>query len=618
LYIKEWKNLTDDEFVLQAIKNFKIPFIRTPLQRKIPNEFKFSNVERDVARLAILELIKSGSVFKIEPKPDQFISRIFLVPKKEPGKYRLVINLKYLNNYVDSPHFKMEDYRTVLNLMRKDMYMATIDLRDAYHSIPIHPKHQKYLCFEFEKQRYHFTCVPFGLSCAPRLFTKLMRPIMAQLRNIGFTSNQYLDDILAMEMSSEKCSSNVVATCELLQKLGFRIHEGKSQLIPSQIQTYLGFLYNSVEMTISLPMEKRQKVLKVIHKFLSKTKPKIRDAANMIGNLVAASPAIAFSGCHVKRLEMEKTEALLLCEGDFDEHVTFSKEALDELNWWKLRLPLSYNLIRNDTFDYVLTTDASKTGWGALVDNEITRGFWSVTEQKLHINVQELIAIFYGLKSFFSDNFDCSIIIKSDSTTAISYINRFGGCRSPDNFKIAYDIWNWGEAHNIWLFATYISSSDNFLADRASREQVDENDFCLDNHTFDLIIKEFGMPVIDLFASMHSHKCTRYISWFPDPKSEAVDAFTVPWTDFFYAFPPFCVIARVLRKIENENSRGILIVPDWKAQNWFPIFIRLCEQPPLKLMAGSFTLFSPYDNSVHDLSRNLNLLAGIINGKTNR
>jgi len=65
-----------------------------------------------------------------------------------------------------------------MSLMEKGSFMATIDLLDAYHSIPVHPDYQKYLRFEFGGQMYQYTCVPFGLSSGPRIFTKIVRPIM--------------------------------------------------------------------------------------------------------------------------------------------------------------------------------------------------------------------------------------------------------------------------------------------------------------------------------------------------------------------------------------------------------------------------------------------------------
>lgn len=64
-----------------------------------------------------------------------------------------------------------------------------------------------------------------------------------------------------------------------------------------------------------------------------------------------------------------------------------------------------------------------------------------------------------------------------------------------------------------------------------------------------------------MFASHINKKCAKYISWHKDPDAFAVDSFTVPWTKiFFYAFPPFSVVLKALRKIISEKAKGIMVV----------------------------------------------------------
>ena len=79
-------------------------------------------------------------------------------------------------------------------------------------------------------------------------------------------------------------------------------------------------------------------------------------------------------------------------------------------------------------------------------------------------------------------------------------------------------------------------------------------------------------PETDLFASRLNHQFPRYVSYKPDPDAEAVNAFTMSRSDVtFCAFPPFCIILSVLQKIIRDRARGILVVPDWPSQPWYPI-----------------------------------------------
>jgi hypothetical protein len=106
----------------------------------------------------------------------------------------------------------MEDSRTVQNLLTKNCYMAKIDLQDAYYSVPIDKEHRKYLRFKFFGILYEFTCLPFGLSTSPRIYTKILRPVFAKLRSMGFCSVTYLDDILLLGLSSSYCAKHKMHT----------------------------------------------------------------------------------------------------------------------------------------------------------------------------------------------------------------------------------------------------------------------------------------------------------------------------------------------------------------------------------------------------------------------
>ena len=106
----------------------------------------------------------------------------------------MILNLKDFNKWVSYNHFEMDSIHTCVQLMKTYCYMRSIDLKDAYFSIAIHKDHQNYRKFCWNNTLYQFTCVPQGLACAPRLFTKLMKPVFASLRETGHLSSGYLDD----------------------------------------------------------------------------------------------------------------------------------------------------------------------------------------------------------------------------------------------------------------------------------------------------------------------------------------------------------------------------------------------------------------------------------------
>lgn len=109
-----------------------------------------------------------------------------------------------------------------------------------------------------------------------------------------------------------------------------------------------------------------------------------------------------------------------------------------------------------------------------------------------------------------------------------------------------------------FLHLTYIHSEDNSAVDAESRRLEIETEFRLSRYAFNELVR---VPNIDFFASRSNTKCKKYVSSKKDPESIAIDAFTIDWTPyFFYAFPPF-IILKVLRRIQLENVRGIIVVP---------------------------------------------------------
>ena len=133
--------------------------------------------------------MKKGVIVESTHEPNEYISPIFLRPKKD-GSHRLILNLKSLNQSVVYQHFKMDTIWTAIRMMRPGCYMASIDLKDAYYSVPINKDYQKYLKFQWRGKLYMYTCFPNGLAICPRKFTKLLKPVFSSLRSIGHPGSE--------------------------------------------------------------------------------------------------------------------------------------------------------------------------------------------------------------------------------------------------------------------------------------------------------------------------------------------------------------------------------------------------------------------------------------------
>ncbi|XP_011860538.1 PREDICTED: uncharacterized protein LOC105557794 [Vollenhovia emeryi] len=260
-------------------------------------------------------------------------------------------------------------------------------------------------------------------------------------------------------------------------------------------------------------------------------------------------------------------------------------------------------------------SDSSLTGWGSYCNGLKTFGFWNKQEKKYHINYLELLAAFFAVKCFASELSQCEVLLRIDNTTAISYINRAGGVQFPHLSELLKKIWAWCEEREIWLKASYIPSSKNIEADKASRNVNVDSEWEISQEAFTQIEEQFGFFTVDLFATRLNKKCKRFYSRFPDPEAEAVDAFTISWkNEHFYTFPPFALILRTLKKIINDKAIGTVIVPLWPTQPWYPLFTALLIEPAIIFKPNSTLLTSPYRDESHPLASHLSLVAGRLSG----
>lgn len=363
-------------------------------------------------------------------------------------------------------------------------------------------------------------------------------------------------------------------------------------------------------MSICLTTEKKQIIFSHVNKLQRKSSCKIRNFAKLIGQLVAASPAVKYGWLHIKEFERAKYQALKLNNNDYNSRIIFPKSLYRDFSWWLTNIFQSEEKLSSKSFALEIFSDASTTGWGGFCKGRKACGFWNLNEKLYHINYLELLAAYYVLKSFTKDISNCEILLRIDNTTAISCINRMGSIKFKKLNDITNRIWQWCEGKNIGLFASYINSKCNVEADIESRNLSIGSEYELSNRFFQQIIEKFGLPEADLFATKLNKKCPYYLSWKPDPDSMATDAFTICWSNlFFYAFPPFSLISKALEKIIKDKATGIVVAPLWPSQPWYPLFMKLARDEVLHLGPNKNLLLSPF-REVHPLHQNLILVAG--------
>lgn len=191
-----------------------------------------------------------------------------------------------------------------------------------------------------------------------------------------------------------------------------------------------------------------------------------------------------------------------------------------------------------------------------------------------------------------------------------------GGVRHLKYHNLATKIWKWAERRNIFLFASYIPSKENVEADALSRLKNQNGEWELASFAYNKIIRALDKPEIDLFATYQNKKCDRFVSWFPEPNAEKIDAFTFSWADLnFYAFPPFNLILKALVKIKKDKASGIMMVPDWPNQPWYPLFTKLLVSKPIIFKPNPNLINLPSRSIHHPRAKHLTFIAGRLSAK---
>ena len=311
---ENWEMITNDQKFLDSISGYKIEFQEQPIQKRPPKQKKLSQQETQILNAEIEEMLTKKAVEVVQTATENhFVSHLFVRPKKDGGM-RPIFNLKALNQFVVYNHFQMEGFHVVRNIIQRGDWLCKVDLKDAYFCIPIHHNHRKFLRFQFKGLMLQYRSLPFGLATGSRLFTKVMKPIIALLRRIGVRLVIYLDDILLLNQSQVGLQKDRDTLLWLLHNLGWLVNWKKSVLIPSQKLEFLGLTINSTEMEITLSETKVAKIKQKCLETVNKQNVSIQELSSLIGTINSTVEAVIPASLYVRELQMFQTKSLLKTE----------------------------------------------------------------------------------------------------------------------------------------------------------------------------------------------------------------------------------------------------------------------------------------------------------------
>ena len=179
-------------------------------------------------------------------------------------------------------------------------------------------------------------------------------------------------------------------------------------------------------------------------------------------------------------------------------------------------------------------------------------------------------------------------------------------------------IWEWCIFRNIWISVAHIPGKLNVDADRESRRaHKNSTEWMINSDILKSCLKKFDYsPNVDLFASRLNRQFQAYVSYTPEPDAFAVDAFTLDWSVYKnYAFPPFSLIPKILRKLLEDQAQAICILPHWPTQAWYSKAMTMMVGSPVILQPSQSLLRLATDsNIVHPLHERLRLIVCHLSG----
>jgi hypothetical protein len=226
-------------------------------------------------------------------------------------------------------------------------------------------------------------------------------------------------------------------------------------------------------------------------------------------------------------------------------------------------------------------------------------------------------AVTLTLKAFLPHIKGKHLLIRTDNTSVLNYINHQGGVKSPSLCMHTWVLLQWCIDNKITLKAIHIAGVDNILADTLSRTVARHSEWSIQKRVAYQIFHHLGTPNIDLFATQENKQVPIFCSWKSDPLAYQQDGLSLQWgRGLLYAYPPLGLLPVVIQKVAQEEATMILIAPWWPRRSWFPGLLALLRDVPRLLPLDNPLLLSQKKGRlIHPQPEIFHLVAWPVSGK---
>ena len=368
-HVSYWESVGANPTILDILREgYKIPFYSIPPQSFSPNNssaFKHS----EFVCSSIRELLETGRVKEVFNPP--YVVNPLSV-SENAGKLRLILDLRLVNKHVFKDKIKFDDWKTMESFLDYGGFGFKFDITQGYHHIDIHPLFQCYLGFSWVengvRRFYIFLVLPFGLTSAPFVFTKVVRVLIKFWRNQAIKICCFIDDGFgcAQGFLEAEVQSKIVRNS--LIKAGWVINDEKSQWEPIQKIVWIGVGVDFSKGILHIS-EKRVQSIQESLKTVINNLPDIsaRKLARLAGKIISTKLVLG-------NITQLKTRYIYHCIAtartwDNDFSLLHDRNVTQEISFWNMNFArLNYRCWHLQVPpDLIISSDASQTGLAALI-----------------------------------------------------------------------------------------------------------------------------------------------------------------------------------------------------------------------------------------------------------
>lgn len=537
----------------------------------------------------------------------RYISRMFLVPKPGTNKWRLIVDLRYLNRFCIERAMKYETLKKLRNLTKRGDYMFSFDMQDGYYALGIQAEHQEYFTVNYRGQLYQLCGLPMGWSASPYYFCRLMHQMVRYLRNPAMAGERalrrpanpkrkklrgarwkgarilpFVDDFLFIASSHAQAMSLRQRVGTLLDKLGLARNPKKGHWEPTQVLVHLGMEIDLANGVFRAPAEKLDSISKLARGLLGMAARERRWVpAKMLASL-AGKAQFLYLAVPAARFYLRELHNVVSTKACWSARVKITAQLRRDLQWWKsVPAQRSSRSIYKPVETAYLHVDSSSYGWGAVLnDLDTARGFWYDEDRLSHITFKELKAVRYAVESFLPQLIGRNVLMHEDNQAVVSVVTHLT-TRSPQMMEELRKLWYLLDTNDVHLRPRYIRSAANVWADRLSRE-TDRDDWRFNPRLFAYMNRQWGPHTIDRFASMENAQLTRFNARWRDPRAEDVDCLHLTdraWrTETNWCNPPWPLLDALIMKLQRSGAAATVIAPHWVGESWHQQLMELASE----------------------------------------